>query len=292
MEVTKPIPEQLHRYFSFDRGMEMLGSKKLYFANLSSYNDIFESVPATDFVEAATITPERAAQVLKEMQETKEGKYLISLIEESFPSSEIVLSTALASMMTSSVGMPILGLALAGIYALYKGAKKSERKQIEYYIANYGPIITTVRTCCFTSNPDNILMWAHYAEWNTGMVVSFNTDVKYWIGEHFKPVIYKDNRLPLPDKSENTHEYLWKLLTTKAKCWAYEDEWRMLKFNMGGENTLTINPSAISAIRLGIRANQKNRDEALALRDKLYPQIPVLIEKRSCDKFALVFDEL
>ena len=292
MEMTKPIPKELHRYFKFYYGYKMLETSELFFSNLSAYNDIYECVPATSLVEAAAVTPERAAQVLKEMWETEEGRHLLSILQDSLSSSELTLSIASAAIMSSSVSIPIIGFVLAGIYTLYKRAKKNEREQIESYIINYGPIITQVRTCCFTLRPDNILMWSHYAEWNAGMVISFNTDVKYWVGEHFKPVIYSDSRVPLPDKSANTHEYLWKLLTTKARCWEYEDEWRMIRFNMRESETLSINPSAISAIRLGIKVSQENRDKVLGLRDKIYPQTPVLIERRSCDKFALEFDEL
>lgn len=289
---TKPIPQELHRYFKLYRGYEMLEKGELFFSEVSAYNDIYELVPATDLIAAATVTPERALQVLKEMQETEEGKRLLSIIQDSFPSSELILSTVAASIMSSSISIPIIGFALAGIYTIYKKAKKNEQEKIESYIINYGPIITQVRTCCFTSRPDNILMWSHYAEWNAGMVISFNTNVKYWVGENFKPVIYSDSRVPLPDESDNTHEYLWELLTTKAKCWEYEDEWRMIKFNMGDSHKLSVNPFAVSAIRLGIKVSQENRDRVIALRDKKYPQAPVFVERRSCDKFALEFDEI
>ena len=290
--VTKPIPQELHRYFKFYRGYEMLEKGELFFSKVSAYNDIYELVPATDFIEAAAVTPERALQVLNEMRETEDGRRLLAIFENSLPSSELALSTATASILSPTLAVPIIGLVLSGIYTIYKKAKKNEQEKIEAYIINYGPIITQVRTCCFTSRPDNILMWSHYAEWNAGMVISFNTNVKYWVGENFKPVIYSDSRVQLPDESANTHDYLWKLLTTKAKCWEYEDEWRMIKFNMGDSRTFGVNPFAVSAIRLGIKVSQESRDKVLVLRDKKYPQTPVFVERRSCEKFALEFDEI
>lgn len=134
---------------------------------------------------------------------------------------------------------------------------------------------------CLTSKPDNLLMWAHYAESHTGMVIEFDTD-----NEFFAPIFYQEGKPDLIDEDlMRDYGHLIKVqyqsnrpnvvvsqvkgfdqLLVKGSDWEYEDEWRMLmptsKANRVITNALgnqiflfSVPPTAIRKVILGCRAS-------------------------------------
>jgi len=75
---------------------------------------------------------------------------------------------------------------------------------------------------CFSENKSDVLQWAHYADRHKGICLGF--DVSASQGK-FGRVKYKTTRFPFPEKPDV--DFLWKLLSTKSKVWAYEREWRV-----------------------------------------------------------------
>jgi len=81
---------------------------------------------------------------------------------------------------------------------------------------------------CFSAHWSSPLMWAHYAQNHTGVCLGIDV-----IEEHkVRAVVYEDDRLQgLFDASKPlggaNHETLMRVLTTKYKQWAYEDERRV-----------------------------------------------------------------
>ena len=84
--------------------------------------------------------------------------------------------------------------------------------------------------CCFSKDPQNILMWAHYAQQHTGFCVEYRC-AGTQLAKEASPVKYskKVPSLSVADfsssRSAQTIELLWR---TKAICWKYEQEWRAL----------------------------------------------------------------
>lgn len=286
----KNVPEELHRYFGYNRGLQLLKSGKLYFSDPFSYNDIFECSPSSSFLDSSF----NVAHELKEMKETEEGRKILGYVDESLSTTDILTASAVAGSATiiSAPVITLVGVALAGIYAMYKKSKPKERDKYEYFIKHFLPVMGTAKACCFTEEYDNILMWSHYAGWNAGITISFKTDLKYWVGEQFLPVQYSYNRVPLPELDENNYAYLQKLLTTKAECWEYEKEWRIVKFDKLKKTFIRVNPSSISAIRLGLRIGEDERNVILELRNRLYPNAVVYVERLSKEGFTLEFEKL
>jgi hypothetical protein len=115
--------------------------------------------------------------------------------------------------------------------------------------------------------PDNELMWAHYADSHTGLVLAFDeqhgffnrrrseNDEFYFV----RRVVYSDR----PAVSMATLDGD-ALLVTKGTKWAYEREWRMIvplkdatrSVPMGGDTVLlfTFPPDALKGIILGAHA--------------------------------------
>lgn len=83
---------------------------------------------------------------------------------------------------------------------------------------------------CLTPNWSNALMWSHYADHHRGICIGFRSDSDVFTTA--LKVVYR-NEAPIvavPTKFErDTYD---KVFLTKAKCWEYEQEWRIIKTAM------------------------------------------------------------
>ena len=87
---------------------------------------------------------------------------------------------------------------------------------------------------CFSEKVDDILMWGHYANGHRGFCLEFETALDDTF-ELARPVRYTD-RFPTVDIAEVIQfrfGSVFDLMCTKATCWAYEKEWRVLHKEMG-----------------------------------------------------------
>jgi hypothetical protein len=88
-------------------------------------------------------------------------------------------------------------------------------------------LIRSVGVCCLSGVRDSILMWSHYANEHKGVCIGFHTGTS-----HFKyswEVIYQEE-FPVVVRPKDSHQQvLEKTILTKAACWAYEKEWRIIK---------------------------------------------------------------
>ncbi len=132
----------------------------------------------------------------------------------------------------------------------YKG--KDIRKEIEKIHNTLNPIIPKIKDIvnsqfaisCFSTSPDNILMWSHYANKHKGFCVEY--DFSKMKAQNILlmlyPVIYSDKRPNVPMslfdldnlkdiKLSNNREAIPDIiiaLLTKSKIWDYENEWRII----------------------------------------------------------------
>ena len=74
---------------------------------------------------------------------------------------------------------------------------------------------------CFSRNWSSPLLWGHYAEKHQGLCLAFQVNSK---NSFFHRVEYVEQRLPKP--ATLSEEFIRKLLYTKFKQWAYEEEVR------------------------------------------------------------------
>ncbi len=112
--------------------------------------------------------------------------------------------------------------------------------------------------CSFTEDPNNILMWSHYANKHSGIVIGFdfpdaNRD------HNFQKVSYKDklNNIDLKALANlmigEDESYLNQLVndySIKSQHWAYEKEWRVWRDQ---EGYFKYEPEQIKEIHFGVR---------------------------------------
>lgn len=100
-------------------------------------------------------------------------------------------------------------------------------------------MLEKVKVLCLTTRPDNDLMWAHYAQGHTGVVLRFKSspiiDSVFGVAEPVQyqeraPVLYSEDDLIevlCGLKNLSAEECFRKIVSTKSHAWAYEEEWRL-----------------------------------------------------------------
>lgn len=153
-----------------------------------------------------------------------------------------------------------------------------------------------------------MLMWAHYAQDHTGVVieVSYIEEGRYastWGAA--KPVRYAADMPLLADEEGLTRTLLGerRLATleqfqdsvyVKADAWAYEKEWRVFG---GWENDKTtedtpFRANELTAIYLGCRMGDADRDAIKKTMAKKYPHAAVHNTSKSRKRFAVEFTKV
>lgn len=128
---------------------------------------------------------------------------------------------------------------------------------------------------CLTESPDNLLMWAHYADSHRGFVVEFDENSPFFDRRvtpedelhHLRKVSYSTMRpsLTLADVED------FSSFMTKGVDWEYEAEWRMImpleaasKINKAGKQVVHLYEfpaDAMTSVILGCRMNAEKKEE-------------------------------
>jgi len=111
--------------------------------------------------------------------------------------------------------------------------------------------------CCFTTKKDNLLMWAHYADYHKGLCLGFEKDLQLTAEGNIpkliaipRAIIYCNKRPKVDflnnDEENDTGEISQMALTlyTKSKEWEYEGEYRCI--SMGYIGKVSYDPSNLS----------------------------------------------
>lgn len=115
---------------------------------------------------------------------------------------------------------------------------------------------------CLCESYKNILMWSHYADKHRGFCVRFTRKANNRLGdiEYTRPVSYSCE-YPSPDlySADGLQRIYDELFLTKAKCWEYEKEWRVLN-DKGNIELPLVDFTSISGIIFGLNMPNAHRE--------------------------------
>jgi len=137
---------------------------------------------------------------------------------------------------------------------------------------------TTGVTCFFSAEPDNPLMWAHYADNHKGFCIEYDVTKEI---EDLHEVNYS-SQYPTVSATElifSPRETFKRVLTTKISNWSYEKEYRLIKLHeltpkSPGKKIPLPEGMKISRIITGINMNKKRKLELLREMEKNFCLIP------------------
>lgn len=135
---------------------------------------------------------------------------------------------------------------------------------------------------CLTTQVNSPLMWAHYANSHKGICIEF--DSTKWLFSCANKVTYQENIPVLDTANQSNKEFLDKICLTKAKCWEYEDEWRIISISgmsstnriasqyyaqMLGPGVHTLPIDCITGLVFGLRVEKATQNEIITLCESL-----------------------
>ncbi|MCC6071475.1 DUF2971 domain-containing protein [Massilia sp. GCM10020059] len=122
-------------------------------------------------------------------------------------------------------------LRLANAKQAHRRMAKPDRPGAQDEVAE---MLDRVGILSLTENWDDMLMWSHYGAQHKGICIGFHTNSGVFRGA--MPVTYTEEYPLIKRPQDEIPVVFVKSLFTKAKCWEYEREWRILKrFMLPGE---------------------------------------------------------
>lgn len=182
----------------------------------------------------------------------------------------IALKTAIGGQISIS-GLPAaLGNDLAEVVL---GLRESNQACLNYVAQqSISPVISQrYGVVCFSVVPNDLLMWAHYATNNHGIMLEFDPTAPLFSGPGFFKVEYNDNRLISEPQSIDEMKPVAVLASRKSPVWKNEAEHRLIvsldhtvKVETDGGrpiHLLSIKPEWIRSVTVGQRASLEIKNE-------------------------------
>lgn len=117
-------------------------------------------------------------------------------------------------------------------------------------------VLEKVRISCFSEDNDSILLWSHYADSHKGICIGYKIDSEYIKKNnvHFEKVNYV-NKMNDKNSEIGFKSFLNRTFYIKNEVWDYENEYRMLGFDLDDN---VINAPEISSITFGINTSESD----------------------------------
>lgn len=163
---------------------------------------------------------------------------------------------------------------------------------------------------CTTTDPQNLLMWAHYADQHRGAVLEFTPSIENdSVLLASRKVQYSDMRPLLYGSAQDMIQHgltmtqdesvkiiLDRLVFTKSREWQYEQEYRLyvpfLMKLMDPFATLNYHSEELTGIFLGCRMNEDNRNMACSLAKAINPDVRIFNSSILPREYKLSFQAL
>jgi hypothetical protein len=200
----------LYKYLS-PRRVDVLRDLKIRFTQPSALNDPFEMQPVvTDFAD---------------------DPYITQLVESRFD--QLVAEQYQKSPISQHIPFDVFRkLALSQKTNVIKGTRAIAKVVLPLMKKKIADLDKQVGILSLTESPDNLLMWAHYADNHRGMIVEFDGNDAFFNRKrtdgdefyHLRKVVYASAR----PRGNLVEMGIQEFLLTKSSDWAYEQEWRIL----------------------------------------------------------------
>lgn len=226
------LPSKFYKYRGMSGGSEKFVERtvlhnEVYLATSNSFNDPFDLSPVFSF---------------KGTREEQIEDY-IRLHKKFGGQSDIKLRETATALIDKSLAPEAIAETEAIMAASHKFA-----------------VADVTGVYCLTTKPNNLLMWAHYADHHKGICLEFSGQIALEVGVPMK-VEYSPLRTPIEMYGGTQQNALELSLCTKSSEWAYEDEWRLIRpAYEGGKGIATFPPQCLTGIIIGALAPPETVD--------------------------------
>jgi hypothetical protein len=242
---------------SIDYTLNIFSSREAYFARPDSFNDPFEFMPILSFASSRKSYNKLIDDLLKRktgLNRHKRNNYFA----ESFHHKSHSLQRAKNAKVLKNMIREVIGN--CGVY-------------------------------CLSSDPLNILMWSHYADYHRGICIGFDGNEANPFFGRAQQVIYSLN-YPVVNVIKGTPEKnAEKIFLTKSDQWKYEKEWRIIEHDHGS-GVYCFEKSTIKELIFGVKTDPEHIDYIKNVLDQ-HQIFPCLYKARlNNNSFKIVLERL
>ena len=227
---SRPVPPRLYKYQPFtERTLTNLNRREVWFARPETFNDPF------DCALALRIEDPSDEELLRQLE----------LYQEAL--GDRALDPVAAGYLDAE-GRPTADFKdrVVGAAAEQLQGKAQENR-------------TARGVTCFSEEPDDLLLWAHYGAGHRGFCLEFDTNTELF--RKALPVRYDDGlpALNIVQALEGTAPVDWMAdVLTKARCWSYEREWRVI--HVEPDRPFTYDWRALTAVYFGAAMDDAHKE--------------------------------
>ncbi len=152
-----------------------------------------------------------------------------------------------------------------------------------------------------SGNLDSILLWSHYTSAHRGICLCYKFgELKEFIKGLiriyksiilFRRIIYSQQYPNVIPKNMNDEERFVAPLLIKSLEWKYEDEYRVIGYNMA-RKTYRYENYILGRVILGARINQEHKKEIIDIIKNKHSKINIFQAKLKDNEFGLDFEEI
>lgn len=210
----------LYKYVSGEGAIRLFRSRMVRFTQPVEFNDPFEMQP---FLKGLVDDPTLESQFRDGF-----GKTLDPKIDEML--SKLALTAEQQSKIDRGSIHRIVQSQAPEALGLFKTFANVVTPLINKQI--YKTVNGNLGAFCLTEKPDDLLMWAHYADHHRGTVLEFDPQHEFFNRRlnpqddfrHFRKVVYTRDRPNIFLTDSNAVDFFY----FKSKEWEYEQEWRLI----------------------------------------------------------------
>lgn len=157
---------------------------------------------------------------------------------------------------------------------------------------------------CLCAEPDNPILWAHYADSHKGICIGFDAQVHPFDGACGINYSQDYPVAGFPRQESDDESLFLKSALTKSIHWQYENEFRLCSVRMGDNPTWDLNlrwippqvavvdPGTINSLYLGARMPPERRTELIDYCRSERPDITIFVASANSQRYKLDFAEL
>jgi hypothetical protein len=153
-------------------------------------------------------------------------------------------------------------------------------EQIHKQNTSYGEsLLSRCGIICFCNNSTDIRMWAYYAEGHRGICICFKCEESPFFDNKLFNVKYDDDTVEFEiDLNDMGNELFLRQVSTKARCWRYEGEYRIVNppsslHKSDGYGLKAFPANLIEGVIFGLKTSPEHKKEIIKIIEQINGQI-------------------
>jgi len=280
--------QYFYKYVTASTALIILTKNSLRWSHPSLFNDSFElQISGSTFCDTSEIRRAMKRQALRKFKHCLHGKRYTDIVDSKYTYRDFLKNCNSQ-----------LELIRENFESLSKG-----------YLNELSEIYKSIRIICLAEECDNILMWSHYADSHSGVVLRFEVQRDESADDPFvmaQKVQYSSEPLHFftaeellqsifDEQDYAFNNYFPTHCFVKHDIWSYESEWRLIDIrsdSIDRHDDYNFKISKLSGIYFGCKCRPQSYFDISQVMSSKYPNAELFMAKMDSRSYKLLFSEI